>query len=99
VTSDGYLLASGIVSAVTTLILGAHTHIAGIRHRVGHTDETAVNLAVAVSLLVCSLGLSISALAALIGDLALSDAGRAVSRAALLLLAIALVGTEWERQR
>lgn len=99
VESDGYLGFNVIFSVMTTAMFAFIVWRARARYHRYHDDRAAISLAIAVSLLVASIGAAASALGALSNDQAIGIAGRAMFRTALFMAGLVYIGHEWDERK
>ena len=94
-----YNQVSFLVSLVTTGLLAGYAWFVAQRYHRRHDDRAAIDLAVAISFAVASLGLAVSSFGNVTFDPAMGLAGRAVTRTAIFLATVVLVGNEWDTWR
>ncbi len=90
-TTALYAWTSLALSLVSVGLAGMYLKRAAHTYRLFHDDRAAVSLGKAVGLGVIALGLSISALALVVGEPILATAGLSVARGALLVTMASLV--------
>lgn len=87
------------ISAATATLFILHVWICAEAYHIWHDDRAAVDLAIAVCLLIAAVGAAVSAFANIIADDALGIAGRSFVRASLLLIGLVVVMVRLDKRR